>query len=189
MMEDGPFPIETVEVTDVEMAQLALDYIAASDKTPYVVSNVQDPNNKTYYEWTGSEWINWIGGGGTIGAGWCLADAAVLTPPEITTDQDDYEPAGFTDGSGNIIITFLRLDASSGMVEITGLKAPSTNKYVIIFATNIGSDDIKFKNNSGSSIAANRFLLAAGERKIKSEETKAFIYDHPRQRWIDLWRH
>ena len=185
--EESPYPIKTVEVTDAEMAQLKIDYLAASDLIPYVVCNIEDPNNKSYFQWTGSDWINWINS--VVQNSICISNNATLSPLEIIINQDDYNPAGLTDGSGNYIKTFLRLDASSGNVDITGLQEPNQNCNVIIYALNVGTSDIKFKNNDGSSLANNRFLFQPGEIKIKENEAATFIYDKIVNRWKNISKH
>jgi len=64
--KEDPIPIITVEVTDAEMTALGVIYTGNSDKKPYVVCNVQDVNNKVYFMWSGTAWVNMQvqGGGG-----------------------------------------------------------------------------------------------------------------------------
>jgi len=189
--EELPYPIKTVEVTDSEMAQLKVDFLSASDLTPYVVCNVEDVNNKSYYEWTGSDWINWFSdaGGGTIGGSFCIESSAVLTVPETTSDQNNFNPTGFTDGGGAVVKYLVILDASTNDVDVTGLIAPNPAKYVQVLFHNIGDKEFKFQDNDSGSIANNRFLFATGERKIKENETLTLFYNVAQNRWKELSRH
>jgi len=66
LREDAAYPIVTIMVTDAEMAALKTVYLGNSDLKPYVVCNIQDPANKVYFMWSGTDWINMQvqGGGG-----------------------------------------------------------------------------------------------------------------------------
>ena len=57
-IKEEPQPIYSVLVTDAEQAQLAIDFLANTDKTTYVVCNNQDINNQVYYIWDGDQWIS-----------------------------------------------------------------------------------------------------------------------------------
>ena len=54
--EQQPFPILTIMVNDAEMETLRVDYLAAGEKKPYLICNIQNPANKTYYVWSGLRW-------------------------------------------------------------------------------------------------------------------------------------
>lgn len=189
--ENLPYPIKTVEVTDAEMAQLKIDFLASTDLTPYVVCNVEDVNNKSYYEWTGTDWINWVsnsGGGGSISGAFCIESSAVLTVPETTSDQDNFNPTGFVVG-GEIVKYLVILDASTNDVDVTGLIAPSPAKYVEVIFHNIGDKEFKFQDNDSGSSANNRFLLSTGERKIKENATLILFYNVAQNRWKESSYH
>jgi hypothetical protein len=62
LREDSAYPIVTIMVTDVEMAQLKIDYLAAVDLKPYLVCNLTDPANKVYFMWSGSDWVKMYSG-------------------------------------------------------------------------------------------------------------------------------
>lgn len=104
----------------------------------------------------------------------------IITPPQLTSDQDDYNPTGFGPG------VFMRLDINSNNREITGLVAPAAgvNAVVAICNINASGDDLRFMNNDSGSAAANRFLLRDNSNKsIKPNETAIFWYDHVSTRW------
>jgi len=187
IQESSPFPINTIEMNDVEMDALKTTLLNDSDKTPYVVCNVEDSSNKIYFQWSGTEWISWKCG--MINDSMCITTDATLTPPEITTNQNNYNPTGLVNVSGSYLKTYIRLNASSGNKDVTGLIAPSGNCNVVLYVLNYGSNDLKFKNNSASSVAENRFLLRGGEVKIKDNEMIIFIYDRVVQRWKVISKH
>lgn len=88
-----------------------------------------------------------------------LQTAALIrefTPETITGDEDDYAPAG----NQTYNIWRLQTDATR---HITGLAGGlfGTGEQVRLLI-NIGSHDLVLKNNSGSSLVGNRFLLADG---------------------------
>lgn len=88
-----------------------------------------------------------------------LQTAALIrefTPETITGDEDDYAP----DGNETYNVWRLQTDATR---HITGLAGGlfGTGEQVRLLI-NIGSHDLVLKNNSGSSLVGNRFLLADG---------------------------
>jgi hypothetical protein len=63
--ETSPYPIKTIEVNNAEMQTFKTTFLGNTDKTPYIICNVQDPNAKKYFLWNGSDWIDLtIQGGG-----------------------------------------------------------------------------------------------------------------------------
>lgn len=50
----------------------------------------------------------------------------------------------------------------SAAVNLTGIKAPETNKAALLVLHNTGTGTITVKHNSGSSIAENRITMTAG---------------------------
>lgn len=97
-----------------------------------------------------------------------------ITPPQITSNQNDYSPTGLAD------CNTMNLDSDANR-DITGLLAPTSGDQ-IIFVTNEGASSIKLKNNDGSSIAANRFLLKA-DLTIETNESIILRYDSTNSRW------
>ncbi len=111
----------------------------------------------------------------------CTLDGSsnIITPAQLTSDQDNYNPPGF--GSCNLI----RQDIN-GQRIITGFVAPAAGVNRVFAITNIsGSSELKFKNNDSSSTAANRILLRDNgpDKGIKENETAVFYYDHTSNRW------
>ena len=103
----------------------------------------------------------------------------IITPPQLNSDQDDYNPSGFS------TCNMIRQDINGDRV-ITGFVAPSAGVNRVFAISNLsGSSDIKFKNNDSSSSAANRLLLRDNgpDKSIKENETAIFWYDHTSSRW------
>lgn len=99
-----------------------------------------------------------------------------LSPPQLTSNQDDYSPTLMS------LAALLRL-TTSALWSISGFATGSNGRYLDV--TNIGTSGILFLNESGSSIAANRFkfgyniLLPAGE-------SLHLLYDGGSARWRAL---
>ncbi len=98
-----------------------------------------------------------------------------ITPDPIAANTNDYYPDGLEDAN------MLRL-SSTGNYSITGLKAPDPAKNQMIFVVNVGTNNITVKNNSGLSLAANRFLIGA-DKNLQSNEGIMLIYDDVSLRW------
>lgn len=77
----------------------------------------------------------------------------VITPTIIASNQNNYSPAEFPSAN------FVRLSSSSN-VNITGFGTENGRIGRIIMLHNVGSFNITLKNQSGSSLAANRFALS-----------------------------
>jgi len=89
----------------------------------------------------------------------------ILTPAQLITDTDNYNPPGFLDAlpgpaTGLIMVRQINLDSSTS-IELTGFEAlvPAVNG-IKVRLVNIGSDTITLKNNISSSIP-NRFRAAS----------------------------
>jgi hypothetical protein len=113
-----------------------------------------------------------------------IYNGTVLTPPQITVDQDDYNPAGLDTA------THIRIDAGGGggKRRIGGLQAPpagDNRKVTFIVIDGVGGNDLEFQNNDAGSLAANRFLMESGNNQTYSPDggTVSFWYDHITQRW------
>jgi len=103
----------------------------------------------------------------------------IITPPTLNSDQDDYNPTGFS------TCNMIRQQINGDRV-ITGFEAPAAGVNRIFAITNLStSDNIKFKNNDSSSSAANRLLLRDNgpDKSLKENETGIFWYDHISSRW------
>lgn len=121
-----------------------------------------------------------------FGKSTAYADSAILTPTALSVDVNDYNPTGFQDGSGNIVVSVLRLQTDgSGVKDITGLLASTTLVGEVIMIMNIGTQNIRIMNNNALSSVENRFLLNANA-VLGQNECASFIYDTISQRWRHL---
>ena len=77
---------------------------------------------------------------------------APIYPPQITANQNDYNPAGFQ--TANIMLI-----NSNAPRDITGLIAPVPVEGRVMHILNNGTKNITLKNNDAASLAANRFEL------------------------------
>lgn len=96
----------------------------------------------------------------------------------ITSDEDNYNPTNFS--TSNV----LRLNPT-GQRDITGFDAPPVGVDRIITIVNTSStNQIKFKNNSSSSLSSNRILMRDnGDKDLKKQDSCRFWYDHLSSRW------
>lgn len=99
--------------------------------------------------------------------------AGDITPDTLDASANNYDPEGLSNAS------VLRLRASTA-VNLTGLAGGSDGK--ILYVYNIGSSAITFKDESGSSTAANRFALAA-DVVLSGDESIMLQYDASSSRW------
>lgn len=125
---------------------------------------VVDPTTSTGLKWQDGGLFN-----GTI----VLANP--VTPPEITTNVNNYNPTGL---SGT---NMLRL-SSNGNYIITGLQAPSPAVGQFILIINVGVNNLILKNDDVNSQAGNRFLAGA-DKLLQASETLVVVYDPISLRW------
>lgn len=104
-----------------------------------------------------------------------ISPDAAITPTVISVSQNNYAPTGI----GSAVL--MRLSSNSN-IELTGLVAPSPAAARVLFMVNVGSEDIKLKNESVSSSAANRFAIS-GDITVQSNESMTLIYDPVSARW------
>lgn len=105
-----------------------------------------------------------------------VALRGVLSPAQITSNQNDYSPSGLSGAS------VLRLNTDAAR-SITGLAGGSKGRLLIVH--NVGSYDITLSDESGSSTAANRFALA-GDVLIQPDRSVILQYDSTTSRWRAL---
>lgn len=98
--------------------------------------------------------------------------SVVLTPSQITSNQDNYNPTGA--GSADV----LRISSDAAR-SITGLAFPAANKTILL--ANVGSFTITLKNDV-TSTAANRFLIGA-DFELGANQTVMLYYDATSSRW------
>jgi len=102
-------------------------------------------------------------------------DAAV-SPSQITSNQNNYNPTGLSTTSA------LRLDTDASR-EITGITVSgSFTDGRILMLYNVGSFDIVLKNEDANSTAANRFAFD-GDITLESGQSITLWYDTTSDRW------
>jgi len=95
-----------------------------------------------------------------------------LTPAQITSNQDNYNPTGLSSAS----VLRLATDASR---DITGIAGGSDGRVLLLF--NVGSFNIVLKDDV-TSTAANRFMLN-GDLTLAPDESAPLWYDSTSSRW------
>jgi hypothetical protein len=97
-----------------------------------------------------------------------------ISPAQITSNQNDYNPTGLSTAS----VLRLNTDASR---NITSLQGGADGRIVVI--VNVGSQALVIKDDDGSTgTAVNRFALS-GDITINGDEAAIFIYDSTSSRW------
>lgn len=96
-----------------------------------------------------------------------------ITPSQITSDQNDYNPTGLSTAS------ILRLSSDAARA-LTGLQGGSDGRVLHIY--NVGSFNITLTNASASSSAANRFDFGASI-VIGAGQGVILYYDSTASRW------
>lgn len=108
---------------------------------------------------------------------------ATISPPQITANQDNYNPTGLATA------TVLRLttDASRNVTGIAaaGGAAPLQRKTLI----NVGSQNLVLAHQSASSTAANRIISPTGaDLTLAPNESAVLWYDATATRWYVVAR-
>lgn len=100
----------------------------------------------------------------------------------LTASVDNLNPTGFT-STGYVIDL-----ASNGAYNITGLKNPAVEPYVRrVYLVNHSAFTITLKQESGSSIAENRFALpGAADLAVRANGGVTLIYLPVNTRWYAL---
>jgi hypothetical protein len=102
-----------------------------------------------------------------------FALTADITPAQITTLQNDYNPTGLSTAD------VLRL-SSDATVTVTGLVGGADGRLILIH--NVGSFRIVFANEDSGSSAANRFSFG-GDISIDGGQGLILQYDATSSRW------
>jgi hypothetical protein len=113
---------------------------------------------------------------GTVEVSQALTMTGDISPSQITSDQNNYAPTGFSTAS------VLRLDSDAAR-NITGLAGGADGRVVVV--VNVGSFAITLKDESGSSTAANRFALAA-DLVLATDQAAILYYDATTASWHAL---
>lgn len=105
---------------------------------------------------------------------------SVVTPSQITSDQNDYNPTGWNTSSAPYGASIMRLstDASRSITSITG----GTNGRLSIF-TNSGSNDIILKDDDGSSGTSTNRIDAYNDFRVSPGNSVMAYYDGTSNRW------
>lgn len=105
-----------------------------------------------------------------------MADA-VLSPSQITANQNDYAPTNFATRK------LLRLSSDASR-DITGFSATGVRNGERKTLVNVGLQNIVLKFDSASSAAANRIYTAAGtDFTLSSGRTIEMFYDAAQTHW------
>ncbi len=108
---------------------------------------------------------------------------SILSPAQITSNQNDYNPTGWQNGGAPNGASIIRIntDASRNLTSLTGGAA---GRLTIVH--NVGSFDLVIKNDDGSTgTAANRFKINA-DITLQPDEGLLFWYDATTARWRAL---
>lgn len=107
-----------------------------------------------------------------------LSFSGVITPSQITTNQNDYAPTGHQ----TALIERLSADATR---SISGLAAPTSGRPEVRILLNVGSFNIVLSDQDSSSSAANRFAFGKNVT-IKPSKVVIAVYDTTSSRWRPL---
>lgn len=99
----------------------------------------------------------------------------VITPSQITSDQNDYSPTGFGDA------TLVRISGDNGIRAITSLAAQTDGEEKTF--VNIGSYPVYFSGEDSSGTAANR-ISTNRDMFLYPLESAILIYDGTTSRWL-----
>lgn len=117
-------------------------------------------------------------GSGTLSWANSGDNASVITPTQLTGDQNNYNPSGFSTAD------LVRLSGDVGMRVITGLAAPtSASSYKQVTFTNIGSYTILFSSEDTDSTDLNRIIIEEKVFALYPRTSATFYYDNVSDRW------
>jgi hypothetical protein len=128
-----------------------------------------EEDTNQFYLWDGAA-VAWKGPYGNRGS---FALPADISPSQITSDQNDYNPTSLSTAAT------LRLSTDASR-NITGLQGGADGRLLIVH--NVGSNAIVLKDESASSSAANRFALTA-DVTLAADAVALLQYDSTSSRW------
>ncbi len=102
-----------------------------------------------------------------------LSLSGAISPAQITSDQNDYAPAGFASAG------ILRI-STDAIRCITGLAGGSSGRCVHVL--NVGAFAAVLKNDNAASVAANRFDFGS-DLTLAPKQGASLIYDGATSRW------
>jgi hypothetical protein len=102
---------------------------------------------------------------------------SVITPSQITSDQDDYNPTGFDDA------TVVRLSGDSGLRAITSMAAQDDGEVKTY--VNVGSYSLYFPAEHPDGTAANRITYSE-DIILMPKASIQMVYDTTVDRWYPI---
>lgn len=105
-----------------------------------------------------------------------LALSGVISPAQITANQNDYAPAGLANAS------VLRISTDAAR-DVTGLASGADGRVVMV--CNCGAFNAVLKAESASSAAANRFGFGS-DLTLAAKQGTLLIYDAAASRWRQI---
>lgn len=102
-----------------------------------------------------------------------LSLAGVIAPAQITSNQNDYNPAGLASAS------VLQI-ASDAARSVSGLAGGAEGRIVALI--NIGSQPVTLLDDNTASVSSNRFLLGGG-LILTAKQAAILRYDGTAARW------
>lgn len=128
----------------------------------------------TQTSFTGTTHYAWVHESGFV------AWQSVLSPSQITSNQNDYNPTGWQNGGAPNGASILRLSTDASR-NITSLTSGVDGRLCII--VNVGAQNIVLKDDDGATgTAANRFQFNA-DVTLLPEESAMIWYDGTSSRW------
>ncbi|WP_445486914.1 hypothetical protein [Rhodopseudomonas sp. RCAM05734] len=136
---------------------------------------VLQPRGSVELQWssTDSRWMRTSGGTKFATVSQELLLTGVISPAQITANQNDYAPAGVA------IATTLRLSTDATR-NLTGLVDARDGAMKMII--NVGSNSLVLKNADAGSTAANRFDFGA-DVTLNGKQAALLRYDGTDSRW------
>lgn len=110
---------------------------------------------------------------GTLDVQQAFALTGDISPSQITSDQNDYAPTGFSTAG----VLRLSTDASR---NLTGLAGGSDGRVILIH--NVGGFSLVLKDENASSTAGNRFALNS-DVTLNTDQSTMLQYDSTSSRW------
>lgn len=105
-----------------------------------------------------------------------LSLSGVISPAQISLNQNDYAPSGFP----NAGVVRISTDASR---NLTGLAGASNGRVIVL--CNVGAFPAVLKDEDPASLAANRFALGA-DLTLAAKQGVILVYDATSSRWRQL---
>lgn len=103
--------------------------------------------------------------------------ANVITPSQITGDQDNYAPTGFADA------TVVRISGDSSIRAITGFTSSGAYDGQQKSIVNVGSYPVYFPGEHPDSTAANR-ISSSTDYVLFPGDSVVVVYDSTASRWV-----